>query len=112
MSYKIAVIGDLSTTTGMALAGVSHTYTHKRKDETLDKLKEFLGNEQIGLILLTHRVVEELEHDFRQLMRIKGLLPVVLRIPDKTGYTPKVDELREVIRRTVGTEITVKGEVG
>jgi vacuolar-type H+-ATPase subunit F/Vma7 len=42
-------------------------------------------------------------------MRTKKLLPVVLRIPDKTGWLPKVDELQEIIRRTVGAEIIIKG---
>ena len=41
-------------------------------------------------------------------MRAKKLLPVVLRIPDKTGWVPHVDELQEIIRRTVGADITVK----
>ncbi len=112
MSYKIAVIGDLETTTGVALAGAAYTHIHATKDGTLAKLKEFFASEEIGLVLLTHRVAEELGFEFRQLMRTKRLLPLVLRIPDKTGYVPKADELREIIRRTVGAEIVVKGEGG
>ncbi|HID60630.1 MAG TPA: hypothetical protein EYP46_02075 [Hadesarchaea archaeon] len=112
MNYKVAVIGDLSTTTGMALAGVPYTYVHKKRDETLAKLKEFFGDKQIGLILLTYRIAEELEPDFSQFMRSKSMIPVVLKIPDKTGYAPKVDELSEMIRRTVGTEIAVKEGTG
>lgn len=110
MSYKVSVIGDLETTAGLALAGATHTYVHKTKDETLAKLKEFLGSDEIGLVLLTHRIAEELGYEYQQLMREKRTLPLVLRIPDKTGYTPKVDELREIIRRTVGAEIMVKKE--
>lgn len=110
MSFRAAVIGDRDTVTGMALAGVTHTHIHTAKDETLAKLGEFFASEEIGLVLLTHRVAEELGFEFRQLMRTKRLLPLVLRIPDKTGYTPKVDELREIIRRTVGAEIVVKKE--
>lgn len=111
MSYKIAVIGDLDTTTGMALAGATYAHVHTTKDETLAKLKEFLASDEIGIVLLTHRIAEELGLEFRQLMRTKRLLPLVLRIPDKTGYVPKVDELHEIIRRTVGAEIVVKAEV-
>lgn len=110
MSYKIAVIGDLETTIGLALAGATHACVHKTKDKTLAKLKEFLGSDEIGLILLTHRIAEELGFEFRQAMREKRVLPLVLRIPDKTGHTPKVDELREIIRRTVGAEIMVRKE--
>lgn len=110
MSFKIAVIGDRDTTTGMALAGATHTHIHTTKDETLTKLSEFLTSDEIGLILITHRVAEELGFDFRLMMRTKRLLPMVLRIPDKTGYVPEVDELRETIKRTVGAEIVVKKE--
>ncbi len=110
MSFEIAVIGDRDTTTGMALAGATYTHVHTTKDETLSKLNEFLTSDEIGLILLTHRVAEELGFEFRQLMRTKRLLPLVLQIPDKTGYVPEVDELREIIRRTVGGEIIIRKE--
>lgn len=110
MSYKIAVIGDRDTTTGMSLAGVTHVYIHRTKDETLAKLKEFFANEEIGLVLITHRITGELGFDFRLMMRTKRLLPIVLQIPDKTGYVPEVDELQEAVKRTVGAEIVVKKE--
>ena len=110
MSFKVAVIGEQETATGMALAGATHVYVHTAKEETISKLKEFFASEEIGLVLLTHRVAEELGFEFRQLMRTKRLLPLVLRIPDKTGYVPRVDELREIIRRTVGAEIVVRAE--
>lgn len=112
MSFKIAVIGDKDTTTGMALAGATYAHVHAAKDETLAKLNEFLTSDEIGLILVTHRVAEELGFEFRHMMRTKRLLPLVLRIPDKTGYVPKVDELQETIKRTVGAEIVVKKEGG
>lgn len=111
MSYKVAVVGDLDTVVGMGLAGVTHTHIHSQKEETLTKLGEFMTNPEIGLILITHPVAEEMGAEFRRLMREKGLIPLILRIPDKTGYVPKVDELREIIRRTVGAEIVLRKEV-
>lgn len=111
MSFKIAVIGDQDTVVGLALAGVTYVHVHIAKDETLTRLKEFLTDEGIGLLLITHRVAEELGPEFRQVIGAKRLLPLVLRIPDKTGYVPEIDELREMIRRTVGAEIVLrKGE--
>ncbi len=110
MSYKIAVVGDQDTVTGFALAGATYTHIHATREETLAKLNEFFASGEIGLVLITHRVAEELGLDSRQMLRAKQLLPLVLRIPDKTGYVPKVDELREIIRRTVGAEIMVKKE--
>ena len=112
MSYKIAVIGDQETVTGFALAGATYAHIHTTREETLAKLSEFFASGEIGLVLITHRVVEELEPDFRQMLWAKRLIPLVLRIPDKTGYMPKFDELREIIRRTVGAEIMVRKEGG
>ncbi len=112
MSFKVAVIGDIDTTTGFALAGVPYVHVHAEKDGTLAKLGELLAREDIGLVLITHRIAEELGAEFRRMIRRKGLLPVVLRIPDKTGYIPKVDELYELIKRTVGAEIVVRAEEG
>lgn len=110
MSYKIAVVGDQETVTGFALAGATYAHIHATREETLAKLNEFFASGEIGLVLITHRIAEELGPDFRRILRAKRLLPLVLRIPDKTGYVPKVDELREIIRRTVGAEIMVRKE--
>ena len=109
MSFKIATIADAETAAGFALAGVQDVYVHERKEETLAKLDELLASEDVGIVFITYRVAEELGFDFRRRMRTKRLLPAVLRIPDKTGWMPKVDELREIIRRTVGAEVIVKG---
>ncbi len=110
MSFKIAAIGDIETATGFALAGVSYTHVHVEKEETLAKLDEFFADESMGLVIITHPVVDELGFEFKQRMRTKRLFPIVLKIPDKTGAVPKVDELYELIRRTVGAEIVVKAE--
>ncbi len=110
MGFKIAVVGDQDTVTGFALAGATYTHIYTTKEEALAKLGEFLASDEIGLVLITHRIVEELGYEFRRMMRAKRLLPLVLRISDKTGYVPKVDELREIIKRTVGAEIMVKRE--
>lgn len=112
MSFKVAVIGDVDTTTGFALAGASYVHVHTKKEETLAKLSELLATEGIGLVLITHSIAEELGAEFRRAIRTKKLLPVVLRIPDKTGYMPAVDELYDLIKRTVGAEIVVRAEGG
>lgn len=112
MSFKVAVIGDIDTTTGFALAGASYVHVHTKKEGTLARLSELLATEDIGLVLITHRTAEELGAEFRWMMRSKRVLPVVLRIPDKTGYIPVVDELYQLIKRTVGAEIVVRAEGG
>lgn len=112
MSYKIAVVGDIETVTGFALAGVRHVYLHERKEATLAKLDRLFADGDIGLIIVTYPIVDELGSEFKEKIRRKGLLPIVLKIPDKTGEVPKVDELRELIKRTVGAEVVVRAEEG
>jgi vacuolar-type H+-ATPase subunit F/Vma7 len=109
LSFKIAVIADAETAAGFALAGVRDTYVHERKEETLTKLDELLASEDVGIIFITYRIAQELGFEFKRRLKVKKLLPVVLRIPDKTGWVPEVDELQEIIRRTVGAEVIVKG---
>ncbi|MGC8816879.1 MAG: V-type ATP synthase subunit F [Candidatus Hadarchaeum sp.] len=110
MGFKIAVIGDLETITGFNLAGVQFAHVHTDKEKTLSRLEEFLSNEEIGLILITHRVAEEISPEFRRKIQEKGLLPLVLKIPDRSGYVPESDELQELVRKTVGVEIKLKTE--
>lgn len=110
MGLKIAAVGDRDTVAGFFLAGVSYAHVHKTKEETLKKLENFFASEDIGLILITHRVAEALGNELRQMTQEKKLLPIILKIPDKTGYAPTTDELRDIIRRTVGAEIVVKRE--
>jgi vacuolar-type H+-ATPase subunit F/Vma7 len=112
LSAKVAAIGDIDTTTGFALAGAHFVHVHVEKNGTLAKLVELLADKDIGLVLITHRIAEELGTEFRRVIKNKGLLPIVLRIPDKTGYTPKEDELYNLIKRTVGAEIVVRAEGG
>lgn len=108
MSFKVAVVGDLDTVIGFALAGVRITHVHTQKEETLSKLNELFARDDVGLVLITHPIAEELGEGFKQVLKRKGVFPVVLRIPDRTGYVPEVDELRELIKRTVGAEVIVK----
>lgn len=112
MSYKIAVIGDRDTAIGFALAGATCTHVHVEREGTLSKVRELFRARDVGVLLITHRVAGELEPELRWMMREKGVFPVVLKIPDKTGYVPRVDELLELIRRTVGAEVVVRAEAG
>lgn len=112
MSYEIAVVGDIETATGFALAGVRRVYIHGRKEETLAKFDELFADENIGLVITTHPIAEDLGPEFKEKVRRKKLLPVVLRVPDKAGAVPEVDELYELIKRTVGREVVVRAEEG
>jgi len=108
MPYKIAVVGELETVMGFGLAGASHLHVHREKTETLRKLKEFLSDPEVGLILLTATVREELAEELEPLHRLEGIIPMVLTIPDHRGYYPAVDELERLVKRTAGVEVILK----
>ncbi len=110
MSLKIAAVGDRDTVTGLALAGAAYTHVHRSKEGTLKILEELFASSDVGLVLITHRAADALGPEYKQMIEAKKSFPMVLRIPDKTGYAPKEDALRDVIRRTVGAEIVVKKE--
>jgi vacuolar-type H+-ATPase subunit F/Vma7 len=108
MKCKVAVVGDLETVTGFALAGVAYFHVHRNRKETLERIKVFLSNPQIGIILITSRVMEELSEELQPLIRTKGPMPMVLVIPDRKGYYPaSVDELERLVRRTAGVEVVL-----
>ncbi len=108
MKCKIAAVGDLETITGFGLAGVTHLHLHRERAETLEKIKALLSDPEVGLILLTARVKEELSEELGELLKFKGPLPMVLTIPDKEGYyPPAVDELERLVRRTAGVEVVL-----
>ncbi|MEM0358761.1 MAG: V-type ATP synthase subunit F [Candidatus Hadarchaeales archaeon] len=110
MRREVVVVGERETVVGFALAGVSRVYLHSSKEETLKLLRDLLKEEKVGLILLTHRVAEELGEEFERMVREKGPFPMVLRIPDGRGYRPERDELEEMVKRTVGAEVVLRRE--
>ena len=109
MVLRVACIGDVDFVSGFGLAGVSYLYIHQDRDETLKKLRELVENPEIGLVILPHKIAQELKHELKELRR-KRPIPLILSVPDKTGWRPKVDELRELIRRTVGAEVVLRRE--
>jgi len=110
LEHEVAVIGERETVIGFSLAGVKYAHIHSDRSETLSKLSEFLSSERMGVIMITYRVREELGEEFEKLVAGKDPIPVVLSIPDRTGYVPPVDELMRMVERTVGAKIVIKEE--
>lgn len=107
MPYRIAVVGELETVAGFGLAGVELLHVHREKEETLRKMRELLSDPELGLVLITATVKEELGEELEALLRVKGMFPMVLVIPNREGYYPAVDELERLVRRTAGVEVVL-----
>jgi V/A-type H+-transporting ATPase subunit F len=105
---EVALIGDRHTVYGFRLAGIRKTFMMEeiRKEGVREILKE-LFSDNIGIILVTEKVAEEIRNILEEVNRFrKGIMPIILEIPDSGGpLISKVDPMRKLIKRTVGFEI-------
>lgn len=105
---EIALIGDRHTVYGFRLAGIRKTFLIEQiRQEDIRGVLNGLFDDNIGIILVTEKVAEEIRHILEEVGRFrKGIMPIVVEIPDSGGPLPeKIDPVRELIKRTVGFEI-------
>jgi len=105
---EIALIGDRHTVYGFRLAGIRKTFLIEQiRQEDIRGVLNGLFDDNIGIILVTEKVAEEIRHILEEVGRFrKGIMPIVVEIPDSGGPLPeKIDPMRELIKRTVGFEI-------
>lgn len=91
------------TWVGMRLAGIDGVVLHKR-EEVLDALKGLLIDPEIGIIILTEKIVD-LAHDEIMEYKIKNKKPLIIEIPDRHGTTRGSDVITSYIRESVGIRI-------
>lgn len=91
------------TWVGMRLAGIDGVVLHKR-EEVLDVLKDVLVDPEIGIIILTEKIVD-LAHDEIMEYKIKNKKPLIIEIPDRHGTTRGSDVITNYIRESVGIRI-------
>ena len=105
---EIALIGDRHTVYGFRLAGIRKTFVIEEiRQEDIRGILKGLFDDNIGIILVTEKVAEEIRNILQEVDRFrKGIMPIVVEIPDSGGPLPeKIDPMRELIKRTVGFEI-------
>ena len=105
---KISVIADFDTVIGFRLAGVRQGYVVNSPEEALQRLREVVKKEDVGLVIITERLLEEVRPQAEKLLE-KRSFPLLVEIPDKAGpIEKKVDPLKELVRRAVGVEIKIE----
>ena len=105
---EIALIGDRHTVYGFRLAGIRKAFPLEEiREQGINEVLKDLFGPGIALLLVTERVAEELGDKLKEANRFKkGILPVIVVIPDSNGpMIKKIDPIRQLIRRTVGFEI-------
>lgn len=111
MKKKVVVVGKKDMATGFSLAGVDETYVPADDYETEKRLEKLLESSDVGVILLSESLAEEVREELKKLKNKKkdSLYPLIIEIPDKEGAMEKrEDPLQEKIKRAVGVDITTE----
>lgn len=104
---KVGVVADEDTVTGFRLAGVRVGYPVDKPEEALEKIRELAHNKEVGIIIVTERIMEKIRGEVENILG-ERTFPLVVEIPDKGGKIEKrVDPLNELVRRAVGVDIKV-----
>ncbi|MDK2789986.1 MAG: V/A-type H+/Na+-transporting ATPase subunit [Methanothermococcus sp.] len=97
---KIGVVGGPDVAVGFRLAGLEDVYEVKNSEEAIKALKELENKDDIGLIITTEKIGEEIRDI------ISNLKKVVVEIPDKNGpIVREHDPVRVLVRKAVGVDI-------
>lgn len=91
------------TWVGMRLAGIEGVVLHE-KDKVLEVLKEAVANPEIGILILTEKIVD-LAHDEIMQYKIKNKKPLIVEIPDRHGTTRGTDVMASYMRESIGIHI-------
>ena len=97
---KIAVVGDLDMTMGFRLAGLEDVYEVKNAEDALNTIRELDNRGDIGLIITTERLGEEIRDS------ISNLKKFIVEVPDKNGAIIREhDPVKTLVRKAVGVEL-------
>jgi V/A-type H+-transporting ATPase subunit F len=101
---EIGVVGDFDTVTGFRLAGVKEAYEADGPGAAVENLKKLM-KEDLGLIIITERLADEIRDDI-EAMTAGRKLPLIVEIQDKGGpIEGKVDPIMALIKKAVGVDI-------
>ena len=104
VDMEIGVVGDFATVTGFRLAGVKETYEVEEPGAAVESLKKLM-REDIGLIIITERLADQIRDEIEVLTEGKAF-PLIVEIQDKQGpIEGKVDPIMALIKKAVGVEI-------
>lgn len=100
---KITGLLDKDTATAFRLAGIKDIYISN--GNALKKWEEIIQRNDIGIILITERISDEIKikiNDFR----LKNTIPIIVEVPDKNGrIVDHIDYISNLIKKAVGVDI-------
>ncbi len=91
------------TTLGMKLAGINGVVVHEKR-AVLDTLGNALKDKDIGIIIITEKILKLAKDEIMEL-KVKREFPLVVVIPDRHGFEYAGDFITKYIRESVGLKI-------
>ena len=106
MKSEIIVIGDMPLVTGFRLAGLEHTVLATQNDFQ-KALEATLEKSEFGIIIVNEKMFNEI--DWRLKKKLDSVAyPVVIPMPDISGGSSEGDEIKKLIKRALGFDISKK----
>ena len=93
---------NVDTQVGMRLAGIPGIVAHDNS-EVEKALKEAVGNPEIGIVLITEKLVQ-LFPDLIYDVKLNRKRPLVVEIPDRHGSGRSKDSITRYIREAIGVK--------
>jgi V/A-type H+-transporting ATPase subunit F len=97
------VIGDPDTVLGFSLAGIDGIDVRDSR-QGLAAIKETLGNQDIGILLITERIAHELRPEIDSIM-ISRKFPLIVEIPDVKGPLEEKATISDLVKSAIGIKI-------
>ncbi|HEY8420806.1 MAG TPA: V-type ATP synthase subunit F [Thermoclostridium sp.] len=101
---KMYLISDnVDTKTGMRLAGIEGIVVHKR-EEVLNALNEAINDQEIGIILLTEKLMDLVADEIMNI-KLNYDYPLIVEIPDRHGSRKGAEQITKYVREAIGLKI-------
>lgn len=100
---KYFIIGDEDTVLGFALVGVEGR-TVRSPQEAQDAFNEALGEEGIGIVIMTEAVAQMIRSTVDR-YTFTAEFPLIVEIPDRNGPHPDKPDMRTLVNQAIGINL-------
>ena len=101
---KFFLISDNTDTyIGMRMAGIEGVVVHEA-DEVLHSVREACGNQEIGVVLITAKLMELCRSDIYDI-KLNASRPLIVEVADRHGDGKVSDSITRYVREAVGIKI-------
>lgn len=94
---------NIDTYVGMRLAGIEGTVVHEN-GEVREALKAVMDNAEIGIVLVTEKLVKQCP-DLVYDLKLNRKRPLIVEIPDRHGSGRAKDSITRYVREAIGVKI-------